>query len=368
MPVELSTVLYQPIDACDADRRRIRRCASGRPSNTRPRLYGKVAAQGWSEHPEVMPYIQGFAKLSLRARPVSSPSATASRSPRRRCSCTTARRCSPARARCPRAAARARRTRCSTRGYKRRHRKGCDLAMMVAAPGSASQRNAERRDSASPTRARNGFDACRMTHRRSSSARAVFSRPTPPRSRRASTTIAEQQAEKAKQLGVEGPSEAETDRPARAAVAAAQRRRRPLSVVRQRLRRHRHGPRRRLPEAPREGGLRQHPVRHLGEQLDDDARHGRGARVVARQAAGRHHRAVARCARRVVLRRSGRTRRRAIAMRYDYKPIEFERQRDAQADPLRVAHRQLRASSTSTRTLDVPRFSPDEKRRASIES
>ena len=28
-------------------------------------LYGTVAAQGWSEHPEVMPYIKDFAKSSL---------------------------------------------------------------------------------------------------------------------------------------------------------------------------------------------------------------------------------------------------------------------------------------------------------------
>jgi hypothetical protein len=64
IPVELSTVHYQPIDAAT-------RIASNPALHVRQaqpheaEKYGTVAAQGWSEHPEVMPYIQGFAKLSL---------------------------------------------------------------------------------------------------------------------------------------------------------------------------------------------------------------------------------------------------------------------------------------------------------------
>ena len=63
-PVELSTVLYQPIDMTN-------RMPSNRAVTVRQagpgeaKLYGKVAAQGWSEQPEVMPYIESFAQLSL---------------------------------------------------------------------------------------------------------------------------------------------------------------------------------------------------------------------------------------------------------------------------------------------------------------
>lgn len=140
-PVELSTVLYRQIAGATG--------ATGaltvrqvKPDESE--LYGKIAAQGWSEHPELMPYIKGFAGLSLAAatcffaerdgEPIATAAlfmhegtallAGASTIPRgRRLGAQNA----LLNARLQTAAS-----------------SGCDLAMMVAAPGSASQRNAER--------------------------------------------------------------------------------------------------------------------------------------------------------------------------------------------------------------------------------
>jgi hypothetical protein len=143
IPVELSTVLYQPIDAAT-------RIASNPALHVRQAQpheavhYGTVAAQGWSEHPEVMPYIQGFAKLSLAcatcffAERDGEPIATAALFMHNGTALLAGASTVPAGrrqgaqnalldARLHTAAA-----------------NGCDLAMMVAAPGSASQRNAER--------------------------------------------------------------------------------------------------------------------------------------------------------------------------------------------------------------------------------
>jgi len=142
-PVELSTVLYQPIDAAT-------RIASNPALHVRQAetseaaLYGKVAAQGWSEQPEVMPYIDGFAKLSLAcatcffAERDGAPIATAALFMHDGTALLAGASTVPA----------GRRQGAQNALLDARLRtaasKGCDLAMMVAAPGSASQRNAER--------------------------------------------------------------------------------------------------------------------------------------------------------------------------------------------------------------------------------
>lgn len=143
LPVEMSTVLYQPIDAGtltaatgDVSVRQVERREAA--------FYGKVSARGWSEHPEVMPYIESFSKLSvdcatcfvaerggqaiataaLFLHEATALLAGASTVPEgRRQGAQNA--LLDARLRSAAAA-------------------GCDLAMMVAVPGSASQRNAER--------------------------------------------------------------------------------------------------------------------------------------------------------------------------------------------------------------------------------
>jgi hypothetical protein len=143
IPVELSTVLYQPIDAAT-------RIASNPALHVRQAQpheavhYGTVAAQGWSEHPEVMPYIQGFAKLSLAcatcffAERDGEPIATAALFMHNGTALLAGASTVPAGRRqgAQNALLDARLQTAASNG--------CDLAMMVAAPGSASQRNAER--------------------------------------------------------------------------------------------------------------------------------------------------------------------------------------------------------------------------------
>ena len=142
-PVELSSVLYQPIDVNT-------RVTANPALNVRKvdrqesQLYGKVSAQGWSEHPELMPYIESFSRLSVEcatcfiAERDGKPIATAALFMHEGTALLAGASTVPAGrrqgaqnalldARLQTAAA-----------------NGCDLAMMVAAPGSSSQRNAER--------------------------------------------------------------------------------------------------------------------------------------------------------------------------------------------------------------------------------
>lgn len=142
-PIELSNVMYQPIDG-----------NIGLTVNPELRLrkvekhetdwYGAVVTRGWSEMPEVLPFMQGFARSSVEV-----------------CDCFVAELAGDAIA----AAAlfmhegvallagastvpEGRRNGAQLALLDTRLRfaasHGCDLAMMVAAPGSASQRNAER--------------------------------------------------------------------------------------------------------------------------------------------------------------------------------------------------------------------------------
>ena len=143
VPVELSTVLYQPIDA----QTRIESNPSLRVRQADPSegvLYGSVAARGWSEHPEVMPYIRDFAKLSMAcatcffAEQGGKPLATAALFMHDGTALLAGASTIPeGRRRGAQAALLDMRLRTAASN-------GCDLAMMVAAPGSASQRNAER--------------------------------------------------------------------------------------------------------------------------------------------------------------------------------------------------------------------------------
>lgn len=142
-PVELSSVLYQPIDADTriaanpmVQVREIDRQDGG--------LYAKIAARGWSEHPELMPYIEGFAKLSVEcatcfiAERDGQPIATAALFMHEGTALLAGASTVPAGRRqgAQNALLDAR--------LRRAAANGCDLAMMVAAPGSSSQRNAER--------------------------------------------------------------------------------------------------------------------------------------------------------------------------------------------------------------------------------
>jgi hypothetical protein len=142
-PVELSSVLYQAIDETTAieatSRLTVRRVE--RHEGT---LYGKVSAAGWSEDPAVVPYIEGFAKLSVEcatcflAERDGTPIATAALFMHDGTALLAGASTVPG----------GRRQGAQNALLDIRLRtaaaNGCTLAMMVAAPGSASQRNAER--------------------------------------------------------------------------------------------------------------------------------------------------------------------------------------------------------------------------------
>ena len=142
-PIELSNVMYQPIGA-----------DTGLAVNPQLRVrtvekheadwYGTIASQGWSEMPEVLPFIQGFARASVEvatcfiAELDGYAIATAALFMHEGVALLAGASTVPG----------GRRNGAQLALLDARLRlavsRGCDLAMMVAAPGSASQRNAER--------------------------------------------------------------------------------------------------------------------------------------------------------------------------------------------------------------------------------
>jgi hypothetical protein len=142
-PCELSSVLFQPIDAStrveNTSSRQVRIVAPAEGA-----LYAKISAQGWSEHPEFVPYIEGFAKLSIAvatcfvAERDGQPIATAALFMHDGTALLAGASTIPS--------GRRQGAQNALLDARLRHAasNGCDLAMMVAAPGSASQRNAER--------------------------------------------------------------------------------------------------------------------------------------------------------------------------------------------------------------------------------
>jgi len=142
-PVELSSVLYQPIDAS------IRIAANPELTVRRVEpsegvMYGKVSAQGWSEHPELMPYIEGFAKLSVacatcfvaerRGKPIATAALFMHEDTALLAGASTV----------PEGRRQGAQNALLDARLQTAASNGCTVAMMVAAPGSASQRNAER--------------------------------------------------------------------------------------------------------------------------------------------------------------------------------------------------------------------------------
>ena len=143
VPVELSTVLYQPIDVqtrvAANPALRVRQADASESA-----LYGSIAAEGWREHPEVMPYIRNFAKLSLAcatcffAEQDGAPIATAALFMHDGTALLAGA------STIPEGRRRGAQNALLDARLQMAASSGCDLAMMVAAPGSASQRNAER--------------------------------------------------------------------------------------------------------------------------------------------------------------------------------------------------------------------------------
>jgi GNAT superfamily N-acetyltransferase len=142
-PVELSSVLFLQISTA-AQIVRNPGLAVRKVDRDEIGMYGKVSAQGWSEHPELMPYIEAFARLSVEcatcfvAERDGQPIATAALFMHEGTALLAGASTIPE----------GRRQGAQNALLDMRLQTaaslGCDLAMMVAAPGSASQRNAER--------------------------------------------------------------------------------------------------------------------------------------------------------------------------------------------------------------------------------
>lgn len=142
-PIELSSVLYQPIDGWKA------RAANPElkvraVDEDEADLYARIAARGWSESPEVRPFIESFARISLECAtcfvaeidgtPIAAGAVFLHEGVALLAGASTV---PEGRRQGAQLALLDTRLRFATS-------KGCDLAMMCAAPGSASQRNAER--------------------------------------------------------------------------------------------------------------------------------------------------------------------------------------------------------------------------------
>ena len=142
-PMELSSVLYQPLDRRPAREAnpaiRVRAVGDGEAD-----LYARLAAQGWSESPEVQRFIEGFARISLECAtcfvaeiggsPIAAGAVFLHQGVALLAGASTV----------PEGRRQGAQLALLDSRLQFAASKGCDLAMMCAAPGSASQRNAER--------------------------------------------------------------------------------------------------------------------------------------------------------------------------------------------------------------------------------
>ena len=107
-------------------------------------MYARIAARGWSESPEVQPFIEGLARLSLEcatcfvaeigATPIAAGALFLHEGVALLAGASTV----------PEGRRQGAQLALLDARLRFAASKGCDLAMMCAAPGSASQRNAER--------------------------------------------------------------------------------------------------------------------------------------------------------------------------------------------------------------------------------
>lgn len=142
-PCEMSSVLFRSIEA-GAEAAPSAPITVRVVSASETPQYARIAAQGWSEHPEVMPFIEGFAQLSIAAATCffaergGYPIATAALFMHDRTALLAGASTIPG--------GRRQGAQNALLAARLRHAAahGCDLAMMVASPGSSSQRNAER--------------------------------------------------------------------------------------------------------------------------------------------------------------------------------------------------------------------------------
>ena len=142
-PMELSNVMYRDIagqtGTAKAETMHVRQVARDEAD-----WYGSIAARGWFEMPEVVPFIQGFARSSvecatcfiaeLDGQPIGTAALFMHGGVALLAGASTV----------PEGRKKGAQSALLDTRLRTAASNGCDLAMMVAAPGSASQRNAER--------------------------------------------------------------------------------------------------------------------------------------------------------------------------------------------------------------------------------
>lgn len=147
-PCEFTTVMFRPIHRGGRAGARAREHVSVRTVGDREHdLFARTAARGWSEFPELAEFVRGLASIgALRKNAVSflaeidgEPVATGTL-----CLCERVALLAGA-STIPEARNRGAQTALLERRLRYAAEQGCDIAMMGASPGSASQRNAERR-------------------------------------------------------------------------------------------------------------------------------------------------------------------------------------------------------------------------------
>ena len=142
-PIELTSVLYRPIVPNDGSEGEVRTRIAD-PSEAD--LWAATAAEGWSEHPEVIDFVRDMGRVTaasrgslpffaeLAGRPIGTGAVTIHEGVALLAGASTI------------PSQRKRGAQRALLEARLRHaaKQGCDLAMMGAQPGSASQRNAER--------------------------------------------------------------------------------------------------------------------------------------------------------------------------------------------------------------------------------
>ena len=145
-PVELSSVLYLELPGAAADAAYNGRIAVRQASKTEREVWVRVTVEGWSEYPELMDYLEGVGPVMASredgvlflAEIAGEPIAAAALSIHDGVALLAGAATVP----------QARRQGAQLALLRERlrfgHQQGCDVAMMCAQPGFASQRNAER--------------------------------------------------------------------------------------------------------------------------------------------------------------------------------------------------------------------------------
>lgn len=145
-PFEFSSVLYRPLGSASAATVARRALATRVIEPSELTLWAETAAEGWAETPELRDFMLGFGRITAAAEGVQAfvaemdgrPAATAALVTHGGVALLAGASTVPA------ARGRGAQNALLDARLEVANAQGCDLAMMVAQPGSASQRNAER--------------------------------------------------------------------------------------------------------------------------------------------------------------------------------------------------------------------------------